>query len=557
MPGDSVPATCCLGPVELPAKCGFSVDFLLPNQQDMVNEHGRRNMSDNRKIIVFDTTLRDGEQSPGCSMNIAEKLEVGRALAAMGVDVIEAGFPITSPGDFDAVQAVCSEIRGPVICALARTVEKDIVRAADAVKSADRGRIHVFCATSAIHRQFKLKRAKEEIVKMSVEGVKMAKALVKDVEFSPEDASRTEWDFLVEVVTAVIEAGANTVNIPDTVGYAMPAQFGDLVRHLIAKVPNIKETVLSVHCHNDLGLAVANSLAAVRAGAGQVECTVNGLGERAGNASLEEIVMAIKTRADFLHVTTGINTGRIYPTSRLVSAVTGMMIQRNKAIVGENAFAHEAGIHQAGVLSARETYEIMKPEDIGIPANKLVLGKHSGRHAFRQRIEALGHTLTDAQIDTAFEKFKVLADKKKEVFDEDIEALIGEQIERTEEVWKLVGVQTTAGSRTVPTATVTLAKEEKEYVDAAIGDGPVDAVYQAIQRITGIQPRLTEYSLRAVTSGADAQGEVTIEVEHQNRRFRSRGVSTDIVEGSAIAYLAAINRIVTAVNGREEHPAQP
>ena len=557
MPGDSVPATCCLGPVELPAKCGFSVDFLLPNQQDMVNEHGRRNMSDNRKIIVFDTTLRDGEQSPGCSMNIAEKLEVGRALAAMGVDVIEAGFPITSPGDFDAVQAVCSEIRGPVICALARTVEKDIVRAADAVKSAERGRIHVFCATSAIHRQFKLKRAKEEIVKMSVEGVKMAKALVKDVEFSPEDASRTEWDFLVEVVTAVIEAGANTVNIPATVGYAMPAQFGDLVRHLIAKVPNIKETVLSVHCHNDLGLAVANSLAAVRAGAGQVECTVNGLGERAGNASLEEIVMAIKTRADFLHVTTGINTGRIYPTSRLVSAVTGMMIQRNKAIVGENAFAHEAGIHQAGVLSARETYEIMKPEDIGIPANKLVLGKHSGRHAFRQRIEALGHTLTDAQIDTAFEKFKVLADKKKEVFDEDIEALIGEQIERTEEVWKLVGVQTTAGSRTVPTATVTLAKEEKEYVDAAIGDGPVDAVYQAIQRITGIQPRLTEYSLRAVTSGADAQGEVTIEVEHQNRRFRSRGVSTDIVEGSAIAYLAAINRIVTAVNGREEHPAQP
>jgi len=514
-------------------------------------------MSDNRKIIIFDTTLRDGEQSPGCSMNIAEKLEVGRALAAMGVDVIEAGFPITSPGDFDAVQAVSSEIRGPVICALARTVEKDIVRAAEAVKPSAKGRVHVFCATSAIHRQYKLKRAKEEIVKMSVDGVKMAKALVEDVEFSPEDAARTEWDFLVEVVTAVIEAGANTVNIPDTVGYAMPAQFGDLIRYLIAKVPNIDRTVLSVHCHNDLGLAVANSLAAVRAGAGQVECTVNGLGERAGNASLEEIVMAIKTRADFLHVTTGINTKRIYPTSRMVSAVTGMIIQRNKAIVGENAFAHEAGIHQAGVLSARETYEIMKPEDIGIPANKLVLGKHSGRHAFRQRIEALGQTLTDAQIDTAFEKFKVLADKKKEVFDEDIEALIGKEISRTQEVWKLVGVQTTAGSRTVPTATVTLAKEEKEYVDAAIGDGPVDAVYQAIQRITGIQPRLTDYSLRALTSGADAQGEVTIEVEHQGRRFRARGVSTDIVEGSAMAYLAAINRIVTTANGREEHPAQP
>jgi 2-isopropylmalate synthase len=514
-------------------------------------------MSDNRKIIIFDTTLRDGEQSPGCSMNIAEKLEVGRALAAMGVDVIEAGFPITSPGDFDAVQAVSSEIRGPVICGLARSVEKDIVRAAEAVKLAAKGRVHVFCATSAIHRQYKLKRAKEEIVRMSVEGVKLAKSLVDDVEFSPEDAARTEWDFLVEVVTAVIEAGANTVNIPDTVGYAMPAEFGDLIRHLVAKVPNISRTVLSVHCHNDLGLAVANSLAAVRAGAGQVECTVNGLGERAGNASLEEIVMAIKTRADFLHVTTGINTKRIYLTSRLVASVTGMVVQRNKAIVGENAFAHEAGIHQAGLLSARETYEIMRPEDIGIPSSRLVLGKHSGRHALRQRIEALGHSLTDSQIDAAFEKFKVLADKKKEVFDEDIEALIGEQIEQAAKVWKLAGVQTTAGSSTVPTATVTLSKDGANVTDAAIGDGPVDAVYQAIQRITGVKPRLTEYSLRALTSGTDAQGEVTIEVEHEGTRFRARGVSTDIVEGSAIAYLAAINRIVTAADGTKERADQP
>ena len=514
-------------------------------------------MSDNRKIIIFDTTLRDGEQSPGCSMNIAEKLEVGRALAAMGVDVIEAGFPITSPGDFDAVQALSSEIHGPVICGLARSVEKDIVRAAEAVKPAARGRVHVFCATSAIHRQYKLKRAKEEIVRMSVEGVKLAKSLVDDVEFSPEDAARTEWDFLVEVVTAVIEAGANTVNIPDTVGYAMPAEFGDLIRHLVAKVPNISRTVLSVHCHNDLGLAVANSLAAVRAGAGQVECTVNGLGERAGNASLEEIVMAIKTRADFLHVTTGINTKRIYLTSRLVASVTGMVVQRNKAIVGENAFAHEAGIHQAGLLSARETYEIMRPEDIGIPSSRLVLGKHSGRHALRQRIEALGHSLTDPQIDAAFEKFKVLADKKKDVFDEDIEALIGEQIEQAAEVWKLAGVQTTAGSSTVPTATVTLSKDGANVTDAAIGDGPVDAVYQAIQRITGVKPRLTEYSLRALTSGTDAQGEVTIEVEHEGTRFRARGVSTDIVEGSAIAYLAAVNRIVTAANGTKERADQP
>jgi 2-isopropylmalate synthase len=475
----------------------------------------------------------------------------------MGVDVIEAGFPITSPGDFDAVQALSSEIHGPVICGLARSVEKDIVRAAEAVKPAARGRVHVFCATSAIHRQYKLKRAKEEIVRMSVEGVKLAKSLVDDVEFSPEDAARTEWDFLVEVVTAVIEAGANTVNIPDTVGYAMPAEFGDLIRHLVAKVPNISRTVLSVHCHNDLGLAVANSLAAVRAGAGQVECTVNGLGERAGNASLEEIVMAIKTRADFLHVTTGINTKRIYLTSRLVASVTGMVVQRNKAIVGENAFAHEAGIHQAGLLSARETYEIMRPEDIGIPSSRLVLGKHSGRHALRQRIEALGHSLTDSQIDAAFEKFKVLADKKKEVFDEDIEALIGEQIEQAAKVWKLAGVQTTAGSSTVPTATVTLSKDGANVTDAAIGDGPVDAVYQAIQRITGVKPRLTEYSLRALTSGTDAQGEVTIEVEHEGTRFRARGVSTDIVEGSAIAYLAAINRIVTAADGTKERADQP
>jgi 2-isopropylmalate synthase len=514
-------------------------------------------MSGNRRIIIFDTTLRDGEQSPGCSMNIAEKLEVARALATMGVDVIEAGFPITSPGDFDAVQAISSEITGPIICALARSMEKDIVRAADAVRPAPRRRVHVFCATSAIHRQYKLKRAKEEILKMSVESVKLARSLVDDVEFSPEDASRTEWDFLVDVVTAVIEAGATTVNIPDTVGYAMPAEFGDLIRHLVAKVPNIRQAVLSVHCHDDLGLAVANSLAAVRAGAGQVECTINGLGERAGNASLEEIVMGIKTRADFLHVTTGINTKRIYPTSRLVASITGMTVQRNKAVVGENAFAHEAGIHQAGVLSARETYEIMRPEDIGIPASRLVLGKHSGRHAFRQRIEALGYSLADPQIDTVFEKFKLLADKKKEVFDEDIEALIDEQLERTAEVWKLVGVQTTAGSKTVPTATVTLAKEDAQYTDAAIGDGPVDAAYQAIQRITGVRPRLTEYSLRALTSGADAQGEVTIEVEHDERRFRARGVSTDIVEGSAIAYLAAINRIITAANGRKERAPQP
>jgi 2-isopropylmalate synthase len=337
----------------------------------------------------------------------------------------------------------------------------------------------------------------------------------------------------------------------------MPAEFGDLIRYLKAHVANIDRAVISVHCHNDLGMAVANSLAAVRAGAGQVECTINGIGERAGNAAMEEIVMAIKTRSDFLNFTTNIQTKRIYPTSRLVASVTGQTIPRHKAVVGDNAFAHEAGIHQHGVLAARETYEIMRAEDIGIPSSKLILGKHSGRHAFKQRTEALGYSLTDEQIDKAFEKFKALADKKKDVFDEDIEALIDEQIEQAPEIWTLAGVQTTAGSRAVPTATVTLVKEGKSVTDAAIGDGPVDAVYQAIGRITGIKPRLTDYMLRALTSGTDAQGEVTIEVEYEGRRIRARGVSTDIIEGSARAYLAAVNRAATWTNDQKTRPAQP
>jgi len=514
-------------------------------------------MANERKIIIFDTTLRDGEQSPGCSMNLAEKLEVARALEALGVDVIEAGFPIASPGDFEAVRAVAAEVTGCTVCGLARCLEKDITRVAEALEAAADRRIHVFCATSEIHRKYKLKRAKDQILRMSVEGVKLARSFCEDVEFSPEDASRTEWDFLVEVVAGVIEAGATTVNIPDTVGYAMPAQFGDLIRHLKANVANIEKAVISVHCHNDLGLAVANSLAAVRAGAGQVECTVNGLGERAGNAAMEEIVMAIRTRGDFLNVTTGIHTPRIYPTSRLVASVTGLNVQRNKAIVGENAFAHEAGVHQHGMLSHRETYEIMSPEDIGVPSSRLVLGKHSGRHAFGQRAEALGYTLSGEQLDKAFEKFKALADKKKDVYDEDIEALIDEQIERVAEVWTLAGVQTTAGSKTVPTATVTLVRNEKPTTDAATGDGPVDAVYEAIQRITGIRLRLTDYALRAITSGKDAQGEVTIEVECGGRRFRARGVSTDIVEASAIAYLAAVNRAVSLAENGGARPPQP
>lgn len=514
-------------------------------------------MTEARNILIFDTTLRDGEQSPGCSMNLAEKLDVARMLEALGVDVIEAGFAIASPGDFESIQAISEQITDSTVCSLARSLEKDIIPAAEAVRKARRPRVHVFCATSEIHRKHKLKRAKEEIVRMSVESVKFARSFVDDVEFSPEDASRTERDFLAEVVTAVIEAGATTVNIPDTVGYAMPAEFGDLIRYLKANVPNIDDAVISVHCHNDLGLAVANSLSAVLAGAGQVECTVNGIGERAGNAALEEIVMAMRTRGDLLGVSCGINTQKIYPASRLVSSITGLNVQRNKAVVGENAFSHEAGIHQHGMLANRETYEIMRPQDIGIPTSKLVMGKHSGRHAFKQRTEMLGYALSEDHIDHVFEQFKVLADKKKQVFDEDIEALIDEQIETVGEVWTLQGVQTTAGSNTVPTATVTLVREGQATTDAATGDGPVDAVYEAIQRITDMKLRLTDYSLRAITSGKDAQGEVTIEVEHEGRKFRARGVSTDIVEASARAYLSAVNRASTQAGGKAEKPPQP
>jgi len=511
-------------------------------------------MSEPTRVLIFDTTLRDGEQSPGCSMNLKEKLEVARMLESLRVDIIEAGFPIASPGDFEAVQAIAETIRNCTVAGLARSIEKDVERAGEAVAKAEHKRVHVFCATSEIHRTYKLKRAKEEIVRMSVESVRQAKQYTDDVEFSPEDASRTEWDFLVEIVTAVIEAGATTVNIPDTVGYAMPAEFGDLIRHLRAKVPNVDKAVISVHCHNDLGLAVANSLAAVRAGAGQVECTINGLGERAGNAALEEVVMALKTRRDFLDTDTNIDTTKIYPASRLVAGVTGSQVQRNKAIVGDNAFAHEAGVHQDGVLKRRETYEIMKPSDIGIPSGRLVLGKHSGRHALKERVEALGFSLSNEQLDEVFEKFKALADRKKEVFDADIEALIDQQMASVTEVWRLDALQTIAGSNAVATATVTLSNDEQSFTDAATGDGPIDAAYEAISRITGVRLALTDFALRALTGGKDAQGEVTIEVEHEGRRYRARGLSTDIVEASARAYLVAVNRVLTATNGGQSKP---
>jgi 2-isopropylmalate synthase len=496
------------------------------------------------RLIIFDTTLRDGEQSPGASMNLREKLEVAHALKDLGVDVIEAGFPIASPGDFEAVEAIARQVEGPIICGLARCHSDDIDRAAQALKDAKRPRIHVFLATSAIHREFKLHMDRQEIVRRSVEGVKRARGYCEDVEFSPEDAARTELDFLAEVVEKVIEAGATTVNIPDTVGYAVPEQYAAAIRHLKQHVCGIDNVVISVHCHDDLGLAVANSLNAIKEGARQVECTINGIGERAGNCALEEVVMAVRTRADYFGVHTTINTTRIWPTSRLVTHITGLQVQRNKAVVGQNAFAHEAGIHQDGMLKERRTYEIMKPEDIGILQTELVLGKHSGRHALRQRVRELGYHLEDDQLQRVFEGFKALADRKKVVYDADIEALAEAQMQLGPAVWTLEAVTCNAGSGTIPSAAVCLWHNEgRIHREAVFGDGPVDAVFRAIERITGIDVELRDYHVRSVTIGQDAQGEAQVEAEYNGKVLRGRAFSTDIIEASALAFLQIINRV--------------
>jgi 2-isopropylmalate synthase len=495
-------------------------------------------------VIIFDTTLRDGEQSPGASMNLDEKLQVAKALKELGVDVIEAGFPIASPGDFEAVQAIARDVHGPVICGLARCNPDDIDRAAKALRDCPKPRIHVFLATSSIHREFKLKMAKEEIVRRAVEGVKRAKEQIQDIEFSPEDAARTEPEFLAEVVEHAIEAGATTINIPDTVGYAVPSQYASLISYLKKHVRGIDRTVISVHCHDDLGMAVANSLVAVMEGARQIECTINGLGERAGNCALEEVVMALRTRGDYFRAHTGINTRKLYPISRLVSHVTGIVVQRNKAIVGQNAFSHEAGIHQDGMLKERSTYEIMAPEDVGIPRTELVLGKHSGRHALRQRVIDLGYHLNDEQLQSVFESFKVLADRKKVIYDGDIEALAEAQIHSGPKVWTLEAVTCNAGSATIPSAVVALWHQDGTILrEAALGDGPVDAVFQAIERITGIELTLTDYRVRSVSVGEDAQGEASVEVEFNGKAMSGRAVSTDILEASALAFLQVINRI--------------
>ncbi|MGA2619132.1 MAG: 2-isopropylmalate synthase [Thermoguttaceae bacterium] len=500
-----------------------------------------------RRIVIFDTTLRDGEQSPGASMNLAEKTEIAQALVALGVDVIEAGFPIASPGDFQAVRQIAQSIHGSVICGLARCRNEDIDRAWEALGPAEQPRIHVFLATSAIHREFKLKMDKEDILRHAVAGVRRAAGYCPNVEFSPEDAARTEADFLCRVVEATIDAGATTVNIPDTVGYATPTHMGQVIRNLRNRVPNIDKAVLSVHCHNDLGLAVANSLAAVEAGAGQVECTINGLGERAGNCSLEEIVMALRTRSDFYHAETRIATRRLVPTSRLVANVTGIHVQRNKAIVGQNAFAHEAGIHQDGMLKERTTYEIMRPEDVGFATTELVLGKHSGRAALASRVKEMGYALGPEQIQTVFEAFKLLADKKKEIYDADIAALIEQEMRAVPELWSLVSYEVASGTGKVPRATLRLRRGGEELsTELACGDGPVDAVFLAIEKLAGISVVCKSFNVHSVTVGKDAQGEVMVQVEHEGRLYRGRGISTDSLEASAKAFLDAMNRIAAA-----------
>ena len=502
------------------------------------------------RLIIFDTTLRDGEQSPGASMNQEQKLQVARALRDLGVDVIEAGFAAASPGDLESIRAVGREVDGPIVASLSRCNKGDIAASWDALKDAPRRRCHVFLATSPIHRDFKLKMAKEEIIRRAVDGVKMAREKFTDVEFSAEDSARTELEFLCEVVERVIEAGARTVNIPDTVGYALPSTYADTIRYLKQHVRNIEKAVISVHCHNDLGLAVANSLAGVMEGARQVECTINGIGERAGNASLEEIVMACKTRHDVLKLSHGVKTERLYPTSRLVSQVTGLHVQRNKAVVGQNAFAHEAGIHQHGMLTHRETYEIMRPEEVGFAKSQLVLGKHSGRHALKERLVALGYQLPDPAVDKVFADFKVLADKKKDIYDADIEALVvhGQILGKGGVAWSLKALSTTSGTGTLPVASVCLKNVAGERLQAvASGDGPVDAVFKAIEKVTGYTLKLRDYQIASVSTGEDAQGEVTIEVEHPTGVYRGRALSTDIIEGSARAFLDVVNRLALKI----------
>jgi len=498
------------------------------------------------RVYVFDTTLRDGEQSPGCSMNLEEKVRMAQQLDNLRVDVIEAGFPIASAGDFEAVKSIAKTVTHSTVAALCRTVRADIDRAWEAIGAARKPRIHTFIATSDLHLEHKLRKTRDQVLADAVAAVKYAKTLCNDVEFSCEDASRSNIDYLCQVLAAVIEVGATVVNLPDTVGYALPAEYGAMFQTVKERVPRIDSVILSAHCHNDLGLAVANSLAAIRNGARQVECTINGIGERAGNAALEEIVMALKTRAETLATHTNVQTEELFKSSKLLSSLTGMLVQRNKAIVGANAFAHEAGIHQDGMLKSAYTYEIMTPQSVGIKHSMLVLGKHSGRHALRQRYSDLGYELSQQQLEQVYQVFCKLADQKKEIFDEDLVAILEDREVSTDELYHLESIQVTSGSHLLPTASIVLRMGNQQFTDSATGDGPVDATYKAIERITGTIGKLTEFSIKSVSFGHDAIGEVFVRADFNGVLFNGRAVSTDVITGSAKAYLEALNRALTA-----------
>lgn len=496
-----------------------------------------------RTVKIFDTTLRDGEQSPGASMNVAEKVQVAKQLARLGVDIIEAGFAIASPGDFEAIRTIGGEVVGPVICSLARAKEQDIRRAWEAVQDIAKKRIHTFHSTSDIHLKYQFRIDRNEALRRSVEMVRLAKSFVDDVEFSPMDATRTDIGYLCDVVEAVIDAGALTVNIPDTVGYIIPSEFGAMIKELFDRVKNIDRAVISVHCHNDLGLAASNSLAAVLNGAGQIECTINGIGERAGNCSMEEVVMAMRTRHDIFNADTNINTEEIMRSSRLVTKITGMSVQPNKAIVGANAFAHESGIHQDGLLKEKSTYEIIRPETIGLHKTKFVLGKHSGRHAFRTRLTELGYSLSDEEVNSAFGRFKKLADQKKDIYDEDLEALVSEEMTVVPEIYRLVDMHISSGMNEKPTAVLKIQTDGDVIEKTEHGDGPVDAIFRAITAITGTKSRLLKYEVKAITGGTDALGEVVCSLEEGDRSVSGHGADTDIIIASAKAYINAINKL--------------
>ncbi len=494
-------------------------------------------------IKIFDTTLRDGEQSPGASMNLAEKIRIAEQLEKLNVDIIEAGFPISSEGDFEAVKAIAKKIKKVEVAALARTNPKDIDRAWEAVKEAKSPRLHVFVSTSDIHLKYQLKKSREEIIRIATRSVERAKRYTPNIEFSAMDATRSDIEFLVAVCEAAIRAGATTINIPDTVGYAIPSEFGSLINTLMKRIRGIEKVTLSVHCHNDLGLAVANSIAAIQNGARQVECTINGIGERAGNASLEEIVMAIRTRRDLLNFQTRVIPQHLYTTSRLVSKITGMLVQPNKAIVGANAFAHHSGIHQDGVLKEKLTYEIMTPETVGIPKSSLVLGKLSGRHAFRERLKELGYNLSENEFEIAFRRFKSLADKKREIYDEDIESIVIEEVLRVPHRFKLIYLNVVSGNMTVPTATVQMEVDGKIIQEAGFGDGPVDATFKTIKKITKTKSKLLQFAINAITSGTEAQGEVTVRLEEKGYTVIGQGADTDVIVASAKAYINALNKM--------------